>query len=263
MNLIQRIEHHFKQNIEVHNTSLEQLGPIIARASEVILNSLLNGGKILACGNGGSAADAQHFSSEMVNRFERDRPGLAAIALTTDTSILTSVANDDAFDQIFARQVRVLGQPGDVLLAISTSGRSFNVLQAVHAAYEREMVVIALTGRDGGELGSLLRLTDLELRVPSYATPRIQEVHLLCIHCLCDLLDVQLLGEPEEDAKAPLPQALPEEDDEDERLPELTQAEEVEDAEPDVVPKKPAKARRHRRKPKQNPPKVPEQLPFE
>ena len=262
MSLIQRIEHSFKQNIEVHNASLEQLGPIIARASELVLHSLLNGGKVLACGNGGSAADAQHFASEMVNRFERDRPGLAALALTTDTSILTSVANDDAFDQIFARQVRVLGQPGDILLAISTSGRSFNILQAVHAAYERDMVVIAMTGRDGGELGSLLRLTDLELRVPSYVTPRIQEVHLLCIHCLCDLLDMQLLGEPEKAAESPpLPSALPDEDDsKDVPLPEPTEATPAADI---AAESSPAKASRRKAKSKQRPPKHPEQLPFD
>lgn len=198
MNLVQRIEENFKHNIELHQSTLLQLAPMVVQASKLMLQSLLNGGKILSCGNGGSAADAQHFASEMVNRFERDRPGLAAIALTTDSSILTSVANDDAFDQIFARQIRVLGQPGDVLLTISTSGRSLNILQSVYAARERDMEIIALTGRDGGELGSLLRASDIELRVLADATARIQEVHLLLIHCLCDLLDLQLLGEPAE-----------------------------------------------------------------
>ncbi len=149
---------------------------------------------MLACGNGGSAGDAQHFSSEMLNRFEHERPGLPAIALTTDTSTLTSIANDYAFDQVFAKQLRALGQPGDVLLAISTSGNSANVLAAAAAAHELDMWVVALTGRDGGRLKPMLRPGDIEIRVPAESTARIQEVHLLAIHCLCDLIDTQLLG---------------------------------------------------------------------
>ena len=160
----------------------------------MIVQSLLDGGKILSCGNGGSAGDAQHFSSEMLNRFERERPGLPAIALTTDTSTLTSIANDYHYNDVFAKQIRALGHPGDVLLAISTSGNSANVLSAADAAHEREMRIVALTGKDGGGLASLLEETDVEIRVPAGNTARIQEVHLLAIHCLCDLIDHQLLG---------------------------------------------------------------------
>ena len=157
--------------------------------------SLMNGGKILACGNGGSAGDAQHFAAELVGRFERERPGLAAIALTTDSSILTAVANDYDFSQVFVKQVQALGQPGDVLLAISTSGNSGNVLAAIETAHAREMQVIALTGKDGGKIAKLLREGDVEIRVPAGRTARIQEVHLLAIHCLCDGIDCSLLGE--------------------------------------------------------------------
>jgi D-sedoheptulose 7-phosphate isomerase len=169
-------------------------GPIVA-AAELIVARLINGGKVLACGNGGSAADAQHFSSEMVNRFERERPGLPAIALTTDSSTLTSIANDYRFDRVFARQIHALGQPGDLLLAISTSGSSPNVIRAVQAAHEKDMFVTALSGRDGGELAARLSEGDVEIRVPAESTARIQEVHLLVIHCLCDLIDQQLLGQ--------------------------------------------------------------------
>ena len=157
--------------------------------------SLMNGGKILACGNGGSAGDAQHFAAELVGRFERERPGLAAIALTTDSSILTAVANDYDFSQVFVKQVQALGQPGDVLLAISTSGNSGNVLAAIETAHAREMQVVALTGKNGGKIAQLLREGDVEIRVPAERTARIQEVHLLAIHCLCDGIDCSLLGE--------------------------------------------------------------------
>lgn len=155
---------------------------------------LLNNGKILSCGNGGSAGDAQHFSAEMLNRFEMERPGLPAMALTTDSSTLTSIANDYCYDDIFSKQVRALGQPGDCLLAISTSGNSENVLRAVQAAHERGVQVVALTGRDGGKMAGIYREDDVEIRVPATATARIQEVHLLVIHCLCDLIDRRLLG---------------------------------------------------------------------
>jgi D-sedoheptulose 7-phosphate isomerase len=156
---------------------------------------LLSDGKILCCGNGGSAAQAQHFSSELLNRFERERPGLPAIALTTDTSALTSIANDYRFDEVFAKQIRALGQPNDILVLFTTSGNSGNILNAASAAHDREMVVVALTGRDGGALAPLLRESDLEIRVPSMVTARVQEIHLLVIHCLCDLIDHQLFGE--------------------------------------------------------------------
>ena len=160
-----------------------------------MVSSLLGNGKIMACGNGGSAADAQHFAAELLNRFEMERPPLAAMALTTDTSTLTSIANDYAFDQVFAKQVRALGQPNDVLLAISTSGNSPNVVEAVHAAHEREVRVVALTGRNGGAIGPLLKHSDVHICVPSDRTSRIQEVHLLVLHCLCDGIDCMLLGE--------------------------------------------------------------------
>jgi D-sedoheptulose 7-phosphate isomerase len=154
-----------------------------------------SGGKVLSCGNGGSAADAQHFSAEFVGRFERDRPELAAIALTTDSSILTAIANDYDFTHVFSRQVRALGQPGDVLLAISTSGNSANVLAAIEAAHERDMVVIGLSGRGGGKMVQALRDTDVHICVPHERTARIQEVHLLTLHCLCDAVDTLLLGD--------------------------------------------------------------------
>jgi D-sedoheptulose 7-phosphate isomerase len=184
----------FEASIDAKRAALPVLCEPLARAAELIVGRLLAGGKVLSCGNGGSAADAQHFASEMLNRFERERPGLPAIALTTDSSTLTSIANDYAFEQVFAKQVRALGQPGDVLLAISTSGGSPNVLAAVATAHEQDMAVVALTGRDGGRLPAALRDGDVEVRVPSDSTARVQEVHLLSIHCLCDLIDAQLLG---------------------------------------------------------------------
>ena len=197
MQLSKRLEQMFQQSIRTKAESLPVLqGPII-EAAELIVARLVNGGKLLSCGNGGSAADAQHFSSEMINRFERDRPGLPAIALTTDSSTLTSIANDCLFDQVFERQIHALGQPGDLLLAISTSGNSPNVIRAVQAAHERDMFVVALSGRDGGALAPHLVEADVEIRVPARSTARIQEVHLLVIHCLCDLIDQQLLGHNE------------------------------------------------------------------
>jgi D-sedoheptulose 7-phosphate isomerase len=177
---------------------MPKLAEPIARASQAILTTLMEGGKVLSCGNGGSAADAQHFSSEMLNRFERERPGLPAFALTTDSSTLTSIANDYDFDEVFAKQVRALGQRGDILLAISTSGNSENVNAAVEAAHERDMRVVALSGRDGGRLATLLNKGDVEIRVEVARTARIQEVHLLAIHCLCELVDRQLLGDTDD-----------------------------------------------------------------
>jgi D-sedoheptulose 7-phosphate isomerase len=169
------------------------LAPTIAAAAALMARALLEDGKILSCGNGGSAADAQHFSSELLNRFELERPGLPAVALTTDSSTLTSIANDYSFVDIFSKQVRALGQPADVLLAISTSGNSENVLRAIHAAHERSLRVVALTGRDGGKIADALGDEDIEIRVPAERTARIQEVHLLAIHCICDLIDAELL----------------------------------------------------------------------
>jgi D-sedoheptulose 7-phosphate isomerase len=194
MTNIQRIQMLFNQSIQTKIDALPMLTQPIADAAELIFNRLLEGNKILSCGNGGSAGDAQHFSSEMLNRYERDRPGLPAIALTTDSSTVTSIANDTDFSNIFSRQIEALGQPNDLLLAISTSGNSGNVNQAIASAHERDMNIVALTGRDGGELVKLLAPGDVEIRVPSDVTARIQETHLLIIHCLCDLVDHQLLG---------------------------------------------------------------------
>lgn len=171
------------------------LAPAIAAAGSRMAHSLSEGGKILSCGNGGSAADAQHFSSELLNRFERERPAMPAVALTTDSSTLTSIGNDYDYAEIFAKQIRALGRSGDVLLAISTSGNSENVRRAVGAARERDVAVVALTGRDGGTIAAELGDRDIELRVPADRTCRIQEVHLLIIHCLCDAIDEALWGQ--------------------------------------------------------------------
>lgn len=194
MNLVSRISEHFIDSAQTKLSSTEILAAPIADAVEMMVSSLMATGKILACGNGGSAADAQHFAAELVGRYERERPELAAIALTVDTSILTAIANDYGFEQIFAKQVRALGQPHDVLLALSTSGNSGNVIEAIRAAHEREMRVIALTGRGGGRIAELLTERDIHICVPADRTARIQEVHLLTLHCLCDGIDCMLLG---------------------------------------------------------------------
>jgi len=197
MELVTRIARQFNDSAQVKLDVVEVLAAPIAQAVELMVQSLLGNGKIMSCGNGGSAADAQHFAAELVNRFEMERPPLAAIALTTDSSTLTSIANDYRYDEVFSKQVRALGQPGDVLLAISTSGNSANVIAAIHAAHERDVNVVALTGRDGGKMAGLLGDGDVHLGVPEYATtrtPRIQEVHLLVLHCLCDGIDHLLLG---------------------------------------------------------------------
>ncbi len=185
----------FEESIAVKQAAGPALAEPIARAAGRMVDTLLHGGKILACGNGGSAADAQHLASELVNRFERERPGLPALALTTDSSALTSIANDYHFHQVFSRQIKALGEADDVLIAMTTSGNSPNIQEAVAAAHERGLHVIAFTGRDGGNLADALVEEDIELRVPARSTARIQEVHLLMIHCLCDLVDRHLLGE--------------------------------------------------------------------
>ena len=195
--LEQRIQQHFVDSADLKYQSAQTLNKLIAAAIQAVLACVTSGGKVLACGNGGSAADAQHFAAEFVGRFERERPELGAIALTTDSSILTAVANDYDFTQVFAKQVRALGQPGDVLLAITTSGNSANVLAAIEAAHSREMTVVALTGRGGGRMGQALRETDVHICVPHERTARIQEVHLLVIHCICDGVDATLLGDQE------------------------------------------------------------------
>ncbi|AKM30449.1 phosphoheptose isomerase [Pandoraea faecigallinarum] len=192
---IKRIQKHFTESVETKLAARDALAGPIAAAADVMVEALANGNKILACGNGGSAADCQHFAAELVGRFERERPELPAIALTTDSSILTAVGNDYNFDAIFSKQVRALGQEGDVLLAITTSGNSGNVLQAIEVARERGMHVIALTGKGGGKVNGALGELDVHICVPSDRTARIQEVHLLTIHCLCDLIDAILLGD--------------------------------------------------------------------
>ena len=191
--MLRRVENHFSESLEVKRAA-QALAPAIVASGQLMTRCLLQDGKVLACGNGGSAADAQHFSSEFLNRFEMERPGLPAIALTTDSSTLTSISNDYAYSEIFAKQVRALGHPGDVLLAISTSGNSENVLRAIDAAHERGLFVIALTGAEGGAMANVLAEGDIELRVPSERTCRIQEVHILIVHCLCDIVDQELLG---------------------------------------------------------------------
>lgn len=193
--LLARVRNNFQESVLTIRDSAEALTPLIARAAAHMIRALLSDHKILACGNGGSAADAQHFSAELLNRFERERPGLPGIALTTDTSTLTSIANDYHFDEIFSKQVRAIGQPGDVLLGITTSGNSRNVMRAVEAAHERDMVCVILNGRGGGEISALLRPDDVNICVAGPTTARVQEVHGLAIHCLCDLIDYQLLGQ--------------------------------------------------------------------
>ncbi len=192
-----RIQQHFIDSADLKYQSAQSLSKPIAAAVQAMLACVTSGGKVLACGNGGSAADAQHFAAEFVGRFERERPELGAIALTTDSSILTAVANDYGYNVVFSRQVRALGLPGDVLLAISTSGNSASILAAVDTAHERDMTVVALTGKGGGKMAQALRETDVHICVPHERTARIQEVHLLVVHCLCDGVDTQLLGEQE------------------------------------------------------------------
>jgi D-sedoheptulose 7-phosphate isomerase len=192
--LVQRVAAHFADSAKLKTEAASVLGEPIARAGLALAQALKAGGKALACGNGGSAADAQHFAAELVNRFEAERPPLAAVALTTDSSTLTSIANDYAYQQVFSKQLRALGRAGDVLLAISTSGNSANVVEAVHAAHEIGVRVIALTGNGGGKMAGLLKGDDVHICVPHKSTARIQEVHLLTLHCLCDAIDYQLFG---------------------------------------------------------------------
>jgi D-sedoheptulose 7-phosphate isomerase len=194
MNMNDRIAAHFAESLAAKQAAQDAIIPDIAAAGQLIARRLQDGGKVLSCGNGGSAGDAQHFSSELLNRFEMERPPLAAVALSTDTSTLTAIANDYAYEDIYAKQVSALGQANDVLLAISTSGNSANVIRAMDMAHERGMRIVALTGRDGGDMAKTLEAEDIEIRVPSERTARIQEVHLLVIHCLCDLIDQRLFA---------------------------------------------------------------------
>ncbi len=194
MEISERVTNIFTSHIETAHASLEELTTDIVDAATLITNALLADHKVLSCGNGGSASDAQHFSSELLNRFERERPGLPAIALTTDSSTITSISNDYTFDDIFSKQVSALGQQGDVLLAISTSGNSTNILRAVMSAHQRQMHCVVLSGGTGGDLAGILDDDDVFLSVPAKSTARIQEIHIIIIHCLCDLIDTQLLG---------------------------------------------------------------------
>mgnify|MGYP001351562254 CR=1 FL=1 len=191
----QRIAGHFADSIATKQRVADSLAPHIAAAARAMAECLKSGGKILSCGNGGSAADAQHFAAELVGRFEREREELAAIALTTDSSIMTAIANDYSFDEVFAKQVRALGKPGDILFAISTSGNSKNVVAAIEAAHKKGLRIIGMTGRSGGRIGDMTRTQDVLLNVDAPATARIQEVHLLTLHCLCDAIDQLLFGE--------------------------------------------------------------------
>src|SRR5712691_7005947 len=193
MDLIARISGHFSDSAHLKLQAMDALAAPIASAAERMVQCLMRDGKILSCGNGGSAADSQHFAAEMLNRFEMERPGLAALALTTDTSTLTSIANDYTYDQVFSKQVLALGQANDVLLAISTSGNSRNMLEAVRAAHERQICVVALTGKSGGQMADILGPEDIHICVPANSTARIQEVHLLTLHCRCDAIDCLLL----------------------------------------------------------------------
>ena len=196
---IQRVKKHFEESAELKARAADELAGPIAQAAELMFTALMQGNKILACGNGGSAADSQHFTAELVGRFEKERLPMPAIALTVDTSILTAVANDYSYDDVFARQVRALGQPGDVLLGISTSGNSGNVIAAIQAAHEREMSVVALTGKGGGKMAGMMAGSDIHICVPHDRTARIQEVHILVVHCLCDGIDAALFGEKTDD----------------------------------------------------------------
>lgn len=194
MNLTDRITQHFTDSAQLKLKAVKVLAEPLGRAAQRMVDCLMKEGKILSCGNGGSAADAQHFAAELLNRFEIERPPLAAMALSTDTSTITSIANDYSYAEIFSKQIRALGRPEDVLLAISTSGNSPNVVEAIRTAHDRQMTVVALTGKGGGAIAGMLRANDVHLCVPADRTARIQEVHLLCLHCLCDAIDSLLLG---------------------------------------------------------------------
>lgn len=196
-NIVERIKQSFSDSIQTKINAADTILPIIGTACEKIVQCLLDGHKILTCGNGGSACDALHFSSEMLNRYKHERPSLPAIALTADIPTLTAIANDISYNEVFAKQIRALGQANDILLAISTSGNSNNVLHAIKAAHDRNMYVIAMTGYDGGKIASALKENDIEIRVPAHETARIQETHLLIIHCMCDIVDFQLFGHGE------------------------------------------------------------------
>ena len=192
--MIDIIKQHFSDSIQAKVDALETLPELVNQAGEMLVKALVDGKKILTCGNGGSAGDAQHFSAELLNRYERERPPLPAIALCADVATLTSIANDYSYDEVFSKQIKALGQSGDILLAFTTSGNSKNVLLAIEAAHNRGMHAIVMTGKNGGQVPGFLNEQDLELRVPAEKTNRIQEVHLVMIHCLCDFIDRSLFG---------------------------------------------------------------------
>lgn len=194
MDPIERVNAIFAESIQRNAAAADAQAAPIASAAQRIVNSLLGGGKVLSCGNGSSAADAQYFAAQMQHRFDRERPGLPAVALSADPAILTAIAADEGFSEIFAKQVNALGHPGDVLLAMSTDGAAGNMIAVVEAAQERQLQIVALTGRDGGEVAARLRATDVEIRMPATETARVLENHRLVIHCLCDLIDLQLMG---------------------------------------------------------------------
>jgi DnaA initiator-associating protein len=196
--MLERIRDSFTESIQTKIDAAEALPESIEKAAEMMVQCLLGGNKILSCGNGGSAGDAQHFSAELLNRYEIERPPLPAIALSCDTSTITAIANDYSYDEIFSKQIFALGQPGDILLAISTSGNSGNIIKAMEAALSRDMTIVALTGKDGGAMAGLMSAGDVEIRIPSNVTARIQEVHLLVIHCLCDNIDRTLFPQDEQ-----------------------------------------------------------------
>jgi phosphoheptose isomerase len=196
-NILERVKHNFSESIQTKINAADTLADVLAIACEKIVQCLLDGHKIMSCGNGGSACDAMRFSSQMLNRFKHERPSLPAIALTADLATLTSIANDYSYNDIFAKQVRALGQAGDVLLAITTSGNSANVVNAIKAAHDKNIIVIALTGGDGGKIPDILYDDDIEIRIPAHEVARIQETHLLVIHCICDIVDFQLFGHGE------------------------------------------------------------------
>lgn len=192
---LERIKGHYHDSIQAKLMAADQLPETIEKAGRAMVNAIVNGKKILVCGNGGSAADAQHFSAELLNRFEMERPPLPAIALTTDSSTLTAIGNDYHYNEVFSKQVSALGQEGDVLFAISTSGNSVNVIEAIKIAHQRNMVVVAMTGKDGGKMRAMYRDDDVEICVPSSSTARIQENHIVIIHCLCDMIDQEMFGQ--------------------------------------------------------------------
>lgn len=198
--IIDRIRNGFSESIQTKINAADSIINIVAEASEEIVQALLEGHKILTCGNGGSACDAMHFSSEMLNRYKHERPGLPAIALTCDTPTITSIANDYHYSDVFAKQIRAIGQPGDILLVYTTSGNSTNIINAVKAAQDKEIGVIALTGYDGGKIVDHLQEKDIEVRVPAYDTARVQETHLLITHSICDIIDFRLFGHGDEES---------------------------------------------------------------